>query len=630
MKAHNSQWIGFSMEIGPAGNLYVLDWHDANITGSEVVHKETGRIYRMAPEISQAKSFDNRYADLNTLSDLQLADLQTSESDWHSRRARVILQSRAAKSGLSSSAIARLKEIYLKDQNIDLRLRAMWALHITNNFNENELLSALDNEEQYIRGWAIQFLCEDKSPSDAALSRFTEMAGSDTSPVVRGYLAAALLRMDHDSRWDIAANLCQWAEDSGDNNIPKMLWFGVEPLIAENPERALELASKSRLTPISEFIARRAVDADEIELVVEWIGKVDAAKATLLKGLYDGMEGRSDLQAPANWASVYEALQADPTVSEMATAVAQRFGDVAASAKFLAMVQDDSAPIEQRRTAIRNLAALQVPELVPLIPSLVDNPDLRIEGLRAIAAYDNWELGQEIIQKYDSFNAVEKLEFVQAYASRQNYGWVISGALHEGKIPKSDIPPYVARQFRRVVGNGFLEVYGPIEQPAGGKVLQFAKYEALLTEAALNEADPVNGQKVFAAHCGACHKMYSEGGTIGPDITGSNRANLDYLLSNIIDPSGEVQDDYKLVVVSTRDGRTYAGNIVGENDRQIRMRMVGLEDAIVINKSNIQTQEVTANSLMPEGLLSSLSEQQVLDLVAFLRTIAPPELGQSH
>ena len=119
-------------------------------------------------------------------------------------------------------------------------------------------------------------------------------------------------------------------------------------------------------------------------------------------------------------------------------------------------------------------------------------------------------------------------------------------------------------------------------------------------------ADLRNGRAVFQRTCGACHKLYGEGGTIGPDITGSNRANLDYLLFNVLDPNGEVQDAYKMVVVTTRDGRTYAGNVVAETDRQLTLRVVG-PGAPSINKSDIQSREATAVSMMPPGLFDALT-----------------------
>lgn len=623
MKANNAQWVGFSMEIGPEGGIYVLDWHDTNICGDDVLNKDTGRIYRILPENSLAKDFDGRYADVKAMSDLQLANLQTSESDWHSRRARINLQHRATKGPLDDAAIARLKDIYDNDVNADWRLRAMWALHLTNAFTTESLAKALDDKDQHIRAWAIQLLCEDETPSAGILARFAEMAANDESAVVRLYLASALQRLTHDARWDIAANLSMRAEDSGDHNIPKMIWYGLEPLVPDNPERALAVAGGSQISLLSELIVRRAVDADQTALIVAHLEKSEAARPFLLKGLYDALEGGPGAAVPENWDKVYAVLQEDERVAEMATAVAQRFGDAAATKKYLELAQDPSAPAEQRQIAIKNLAAQQQAELFDLLPALIDDAEVRIEALRAMASYESWSLGLGVIEKYDTFSDEEKLEMLQAYASRPAYGWLISRGLREGKIPKSDIPPYLARQIRRVAGDGFVEIYGPIDELPGNKALQYARYEELLTDRAISDADPANGKKVFTAQCGACHQMYDEGGKLGPDLTGSNRANLDYILNNVIDPNGDIQEDYKMVVATTRDGRTYAGNVVNETDRQLYFRIVGQDDPIVVNKANIQSREVTQFSMMPEGIFNALSDDEVLDLMAFLRTTAP-------
>ena len=114
--------------------------------------------------------------------------------------------------------------------------------------------------------------------------------------------------------------------------------------------------------------------------------------------------------------------------------------------------------------------------------------------------------------------------------------------------------------------------------------------------------------------------MYGEGGVIGPDLTGSNRANLEYLLSNVLTPNAEVQDAYKMVVVTTRDGRTHSGNVVSETDRQLTLRVVG-RDPVVLSKADIQSRETTAASLMPPGLFDTLTDREVADLVAYLRTV---------
>ena len=68
--------------------------------------------------------------------------------------------------------------------------------------------------------------------------------------------------MEHDQRWPILANLAQHSEDSQDNNIPRMLWFALEPMVSLHPEKSLELAINGKLTNLQEHVARRLVSGD--------------------------------------------------------------------------------------------------------------------------------------------------------------------------------------------------------------------------------------------------------------------------------------------------------------------------------------------------------------------------------
>ena len=619
MMANNAQWVGFSMEIGPEGSLYVLDWHDADICGADVLHKETGRIFRMDPKVSNATHWAGRYDDLNKLSDLELANLQTSKSDWHARRARIILQNHATKQKLSLSAIAALQQQYKNKNAPDYRLRAMWALFITNSFSQKDQLLALTDQDPYIRAWAIQFLCEDKKPNVEAIAVFAKLAKSDPSSVVRLYLASALQRMDDASRLLIAGELAAHAEDATDHNIPKMLWFGIEPLIATKSTNALKLASQSKIPILTQDIARRLVDADATDKLLGIIEKSSANQQDLLEGMRSALDGRYDIPTPSKWKAVYAQLIQKPgAVSVIAKELNQHFGDAETAIKQLIVVSDKSAPIADRTQALRALSLQQRAELVKELPNLLNDANLRKETIRAIAYFDNEALGKQLMDGYGSLNPSEKAEVVQTMASRSRYGWMLTQALAKGTIPKRDVPAYTARQLRRVVGSGFVEVWGPIDHVNfDDKAL--IKYKSLLTEKSLATADVKKGKLLFASTCGPCHTLYGEGGNIGPDITGSNRANIDYLLSNILDPSGEIQDAYKMVVVTTRDGRTYVGNVVKETERQLTLRIVG-QESVVMNKSDIQSREVTASSMMPTGLFTTMSDQEILDLVSYLRT----------
>jgi len=617
MAANNAQWVGFSTSVGPDGSLYVLDWHDADICGGSVLNKETGRIFRISPKESRAENFRNRYTDLNKLNDKQLVELQMSKSDWHSRRARLILQNRAAKGKVKKGTVDALNNIYTGNQEANYRLRAMWALYVCNALNTDQLTHALNDKNEYIRGWAIQFLSQDAEPSDAVINKFGEMAKSEHSPVVRLYLASALQRISLDKRWNLAAGLVKHAEDEQDHNLPKMLWYGIEPLVSKDTKRALDLASEGKLSMIKKFTARRATDADATNILVTWLGTQENADTAMVTGMRDGLEGRTDLKTPAGWKTTYAKLQQQGERNKLLSLeIAQYFGDTEAASQYFNTLRNKNAGISDRRKALLALSAQQRTELLKDFPALLDDNELRSDAIRSIANFDDERIAQLLLKKYPQFSEKDKAATIETLASRSRSGWILAQAIKNKTIEKRDVPASVARQLRRVVGSGFVEIWGPIDQLPSNE-LAYKKYRELLTPKALDKANLSKGQLVFKRTCGSCHKMYGEGGIIGPDLTGSNRSKVDYLLFNVLEPSGEIQDDYKLVVITSRDGRVYSGNIIAENERQITMRIVGQESA-VINKSNIQSREVMPVSMMPNGLFETLSNTEIMDLVGFL------------
>ncbi len=623
--ANNAQWIGFSVEIGPDGALYVLDWHDGDICGQDVLHQETGRIYRIAPKQSMAAGWDGRYSDLAAMTDAQLVLLQTSRSDWHARRARVILQHRAATRVLKPGTHEALRATFTSAADPDHRLRAMWGLHVTGGWTTDALTGVLSDPDEYVRGWAIQLLTEERSPSPAVLEAFARLAREDRSPVVRLYLTSALQRIDRTRRWPIATALMQHGEDADDHNLPRMLWLGIEPLVAEDPRTALGYAGQSAVASIARFTARRVVDigsAVSLESLVSAIAAAPPAQASLLEGMRDGLDGRFDITAPPNWTPLYNRLKrADTRVAAFAQQIAQQFGDTETARRNLDAIKDGRTPIDERRRALQTLAGQRRPELMSALPGVIDDRALRLDGIRAVAAFDDNTLGRLLVDRYRTFTAAEKHEAIQTLASRPRYGRMLVEAIVKDIVPRTDIPASIPRQLLRVVGTKFTEVWGPIERSAVEEQA-YAKYRTLLDDEALRAASVTGGRDVFLRTCGACHKLHGEGGTIGPDLTGANRSSLDYLLLNVLSPNAEVPDAYKMIVITTRDGRTYSGTVAVENDRQLTLRVLG-RDSVVIAKSDIQSREATATSMMPTGLFEALANREVIDLVAYLRTLEP-------
>lgn len=619
--ANNAQWIGFSAEIGPEGGVYILDWHDADICGKDVLNKETGRIFRFTPKQSLAEDFPHRYADLTQLTDDDLVALQLVKSAWHARRARVELQHRGETSGIDAAAIERLEALLQDHADTDIRLRALWALHIVGRLDAAWLTRLLDDRDPHIRAWSIQLLTEDFSAPPAAVARFRQLATSEPSAVVRLYLASAMQRIDVDDRWAVVEALSQHAVDNDDHNIPKMLWFGLEPLVTDNPERALRLATNSKLTLLSRHVARRLADDEQFESLVATIATAAHNQQLMLLGLRDGLDGRFDVKAPRNWATVYPQLRsAGGETGRIALQLSQQFGDSVAATAMLSTLKNKAASAADRRQALQGLVGRRRREVIGELPALLQDDELRRDAIRAVAAYDDEELADLLLTSYPQLTEVEKLEVVHTLSARSGSGWKLTLAIKEGRVPRRDVPAYVARLLRRVVGNGFVEVWGAIDELSADKQAQFARYRQLLSATALSTADAAHGRQIFNRTCAACHKMYGHGGVIGPDITGANRGNLEYLLGNILTPSAIIQDAYKMQMVLTDDGRVYSGIPAEENDRILKLRIANRDDPVSIAKSAIESREVASVSMMPEGILRTMTDQEVIDLIAYLQS----------
>jgi putative heme-binding domain-containing protein len=124
---------------------------------------------------------------------------------------------------------------------------------------------------------------------------------------------------------------------------------------------------------------------------------------------------------------------------------------------------------------------------------------------------------------------------------------------------------------------------------------------------------------LFQKNCANCHVLYGVGRKVGPDLTGSNCKNLDYLLENVIDPSASVGADFRAWVVALDDGRVMSGVVSEQSERTLTLQTA--QETVTLDRQTIDQIKHTSNSLMPDGLLQQLSDEQVCDLVAYLMSV---------
>jgi putative membrane-bound dehydrogenase-like protein len=258
-----SQWLNFKYD--QSGSVFAIDWYDKNQCHSpnpDVHQKTMGRIFKISHSTDQWKKVD-----LYKASDKELVEYQLNKNEWYVRQARQILQER----GPNKKVHKMLKEILANNPDETRKLRALWALHVTEGLEEKDLLELLSNPNEYVRSWAIQLIAEDKNPSDAAMKRFAELAANDKSAMVRLYLTSALQRVDPGKRFETLEALVQHEEDKEDHNLPLMLWYALEPTVPVDMNRALAIAAKAKAPKILSYTKDRltAINTPESKKVMD-------------------------------------------------------------------------------------------------------------------------------------------------------------------------------------------------------------------------------------------------------------------------------------------------------------------------------------------------------------------------
>ena len=253
--AHDSWSQMLNFRYGPDGSVHVIDWYDKNQCHSrnpDVHDKTLGRIFKIAHENDEWVQVD-----LQDKNDQELVEYHRHDNEWYARRARRILQERGANRRVETA----LHRILDDRSNQAHRLRALWTLYVTDSMEDEDLMELLTDDNDVVRTWAVQLIADDKEVSDEALAKFVEMARSDSSPMVRMYIAGAVQRVEPARRWDVLTALNARTEDAEDHNIPLMVWYASEPMVDVDMNRSLEMAMTSALPNVLSYTVQRIAAA---------------------------------------------------------------------------------------------------------------------------------------------------------------------------------------------------------------------------------------------------------------------------------------------------------------------------------------------------------------------------------
>ncbi|MFK7821999.1 MAG: PVC-type heme-binding CxxCH protein [Planctomycetaceae bacterium] len=645
LKANDRWFRGINMKYAPDGTVYLIDWYDKNAchrTNPEIWDRTNGRIYRIVYGDKKPERVN-----LGAMSSSDLIKLHTHENEWLVRTARRLLQER----GLSTNEFALVQRMMnacvretpaggdpQAEKEWDALARTVVIAGAAHQLGWTPPKSKHRFGRWISTAWRIHNMKPDKG-SVKAFAMFanrwldelgpTDKAAETERARKRLAVAAALQNVSPAERWDVAFKLLDHAEDATDHNLPLMYWYAIEPLVPADTARAMKLAEQSKIPLITRYIYRRAASEDKlINHVVDVLAKTNnnARRELVLDEMSRAFEGRVNIPMPPAWKPAYDALAKSDkaAVRDKADRIAILLGDARIFPRMRARLVDENEPIEKRREALDILVRGRDAGAADSWLTVLNEPQLRGPAIRALAAIDDARTAPALIGQYGSMPEPERRDAVSTLVARKGSALALLDAIEAKKIPSTDLHAYHIRELDRFkddkLNARIKSVWGDIRESSADKKKQILDTKAMLLLKNTTAPDLGNGRRLFDKTCASCHMLFGSGGKVGPDITGSNRANLDYILENVIDPSAVMGRDYRMSTFLLDDGRSVSGLVQKETDSALTVRTIN--DTIVVAKDDIDDQTQSELSLMPERLLDSLKENEVRDLIAYLASPA--------
>jgi putative heme-binding domain-containing protein len=375
-----------------------------------------------------------------------------------------------------------------------------------------------------------------------------------------------------------------------------------------------------------------AQDDDALPALVEVLKTADDPQLQLdiLKGMSAGLKGRRGVKMPAGWEEVAAKLgkSSDAKVKELVQSLSLTFGSGAALTTLRQQLLDAKAGAATRKAALEALLSAKDPTLASTLQLLLNDADLRGAALRGLAAYDHPASAAAILKVFPSLAVAEKRDALNTLSSRSVFAKPLLAAIGKGEVSAKDLSADIVRQLRNFkdaeINQQVEKLWGVARESGEEKVKEMAKYKAMIQAGPAGSAS--KGRAVYARTCQQCHTLFDVGGKVGPDITGSNRADLDYILHNMVDPNAEIPNDYRTANLETKDDRVITGIVKAQDNQAVTI--VTANETLTIPRAEVQSLRQGEISMMPEGLLQAFSNEEIRDLIAYLKSPAQVPLPE--
>ena len=624
------------LQVGPDGCVYVVDWYDkraSHLDPRDNWDKTNGRIYRVVyHDAKRLGPFDLSMSPTD-----ELIALRESPNDWYASQGRLILAERR-----DPSAVNKLRTLLAGDREETVALRDLWALNLCGGLDVSTALGLLDHPVAGVRRWVVRLLGDDRRMSPSLRASLINLAASDPDPLVRSQLAASCQRWDAPQALPILAKLLKRVEDRADVQIPLLLWWAVErqsrvdragvvDLIATADMQSTPIVREVVLERLARALAARASDDDFAGCARLLANAPDrGATAVIVAGMEKGLEGRALHEVPAALSSPLAELWGRAGASPGVPLIrfAARLGSPSALQKALERLADPNSATADRIALIELVGQLARPEALPVLLRLWNQADaipLLPAVLNALGSYRDLEVASRLIARLPGLSVGLRDLVLSLLCTRASWAGLMLDALAAKTFNPRDLRPMQVLQLVALNDPSLIarveKLWGHV--PGAGapeKVRRIAEIRGFLPEG--DKGEPTRGKLVFKESCAVCHKLFGEGEAIGPELSGAERGNLDFLLTSLVDPGALIRNEYRSQSVFLRDGRVLTGLILEESGKTLTV-IDSNRQKTVLNRDDVEGVKPSPISLMPEGILDKLPEDKVRDLFRYLQSSGP-------
>jgi putative heme-binding domain-containing protein len=337
-----------------------------------------------------------------------------------------------------------------------------------------------------------------------------------------------------------------------------------------------------------------------------------------------GLESKRTVNAPKRWSelSAKFLLHSEPSLRQRGAQLASKLNDKAALEMLRQVVGDSKAADSDRIAALQVLKQVKAENVSQLAFGLLDKAGLRAAALSAIADTLDAKGADQVLQTAIQWpELTDRRAAWYAMLRRTGTAEVLLNALEKKLLPAGELSADMVQQIQRLesepLNQMIVRVWGDVRSLDADKQKAVAKIRSLV-EKTTDQVDLSLGKAVFTKVCGQCHVLFGEGGKIGPELTGSNRRDLNYLLENIMDPSAVMAKEYQPWIVQTVDDQVVTGLLKQSTANSMKLQTA--TDEMVIYNDDVAQKKQSKTSMMPSDLLTPLSEVEIQSLIAYLRS----------